>query len=202
MFCRKCGTQFDNELDACPSCGTPNTAKPKVSKPFPAQPQFETPQTQNKGITFQQNLIFPWIKGSVDIDDTFVNLNVTHTSLGGVIPSGKSNDMIPISKISSCDLTEGVKISRIVFGVILFFAGLINKGLSSALSYSYNPTSSISFLLTTLLAALIIASAFNQQLNIQREGSDDKITIAPNDVSKGRMIQSAIRKAIKDQNSK
>lgn len=203
MFCRKCGTQYDNELEACPSCGTPNSVKPKANIPAPQQQKIQTPQPQNNNFTFKQNLIFPWIKGSVNIDETFVNLSVTHTSLGGVLPSGKSNDRIPISKISSCDLSEGVKVGRVIWGVILFLFSAISKaGTAALLMYSGNSNSTFIFTLLMLLAVLIVASAFNQELNIQREGSDERITIAPSDVAKGRMIQAGICKAIKEQSKK
>ena len=50
----------------------------------------ESAASNSKGDQFAASLVTPWIKGTMDIDESFLRIDMPNTVLFGMLPAGKS----------------------------------------------------------------------------------------------------------------
>lgn len=118
-----------------------------------------------KDIEFSTSLLFFWVKGKVEVDNTFVKTNLSNTVLG-IIPAGKDQQSIPLKNISGAMLSTKYFFKPIIIGIILFFMALNSIGNS--------------FILGLLLLALsigIAGSGIQTLVNIEKSGTPYLISV-------------------------
>ena len=59
----------------------------------------ESAASNSKGDQFAVSLLTPWIKGTMDIDESFLQIDMPNTVLFGMLPAGKSKDSTPLSGV-------------------------------------------------------------------------------------------------------
>lgn len=59
---------------------------------------------------FAVSLVTPWIKGSMNVDDNFMKIDMPNTVFFGLIPAGKSKDTSPLSGVTNVYTSNSYKI--------------------------------------------------------------------------------------------
>ena len=68
-----------------------------------------------------------WIKGKIEVDSRFVNVEIPNTVLG-IFPLGKKRDSLPVHTISNLQIDIAIKIKPILIGLFLLFASFAMLG--------------------------------------------------------------------------
>lgn len=95
---------------------------------------------------FSTSILMFWIKGKIEIDSRFVNVEIPNTVLG-IFPLGKKRDSVPVHTISNLQIDNSFKMKPILIGLFLlfisfgmlgdsFFGGLILGAISLGISGS------------------------------------------------------------------
>lgn len=78
----------------------------------------ESAASNSKGDQFAVSLVTPWIKGTMDIDESFLQIDMPNTVLFGMLPAGKSKDSTPLSGVINVYTSNSYKIGAINLGSI------------------------------------------------------------------------------------
>lgn len=77
---------------------------------------------------FAVSLLFPWIKGRLDVDRYNVIVDFPNTVFFGLIPAGREQHTSPLGNVSNVYTSNSYNIVRMLFGLIGFFNGLSSIG--------------------------------------------------------------------------
>ena len=73
---------------------------------------------------FSTNLITPWIKTTIDVNNEAVTLSIPNRVLGGFVALGKQNHQIAVRNISDAVIHTSYDIKSIFVGCMLVLVGL------------------------------------------------------------------------------
>ena len=94
----------------------------------------ESAASNSKGDQFAVSLLTPWIKGTMDIDESFLQIDMPNTVLLGMLPAGKSKDSTPLSGVINVYTSNSYKIGAIILGAfVLLGLGMIGSSIVGAL---------------------------------------------------------------------
>ncbi|MEK1300977.1 DUF2892 domain-containing protein [Limosilactobacillus fermentum] len=94
----------------------------------------ESAASNSKGDQFTVSLVTPWIKGTMDIDESFLQIDMPNTVLFGMLPAGKSKDSTPLSGVTNVYTSNSYKIGAIILGAfILLGLSMIGSSIVGAL---------------------------------------------------------------------
>ena len=95
----------------------------------------ESAASNSKGDQFAVSLVTPWIKGTMDIDESFLQIDMPNTVLFGMLPAGKSKDSTPLSGVTNVYTSNSYKIGAIILGAfVLLGLSMIGSSIVGALS--------------------------------------------------------------------
>ncbi|MEK1444370.1 DUF2892 domain-containing protein [Limosilactobacillus fermentum] len=94
----------------------------------------ESAASNSKGDQFAVSLLTPWIKGTMDIDESFLQIDMPNTVLFGMLPAGKSKDSTPLSGVINVYTSNSYKIGAIILGAfVLLGLSMIGSSIVGAL---------------------------------------------------------------------
>lgn len=94
----------------------------------------ESAASNSKGDQFAVSLVTPWIKGTMDIDESFLQIDMPNTVLFGMLPAGKSKDSTPLSGVTNVYTSNSYKIGAIILGAfVLLGLSMIGSSIVGAL---------------------------------------------------------------------
>ena len=79
----------------------------------------ESAASNSKGDQFAVSLLTPWIKGTMDIDESFLQIDMPNTVLFGMLPAGKSKDSTSLSGVIHVYTSNSYKIGAIILGAFV-----------------------------------------------------------------------------------
>lgn len=115
---------------------------------------------------FAVSLVTPWIKGSMNVDDNFMKIDMPNTVFFGLIPAGKSKDTSPLSGVTNVYTSNSYKIGAIALGVLFALAGLSMFG-----------TSFFGGLIVVLIGVGIAGSGIKTRFSYERAGIEKSIDV-------------------------
>lgn len=143
-----------------------------------------------KEFEFSTSLLFFWVKGKVEVDNSFVKTKLSNTLLG-FIPAGKDQQSIPLKNISGAMLSTKYFIKPIIIGLILFFIGL------GSLSDSF-----ILGLILLVLGIGVAGSGIQTILNIEKSGTPYLISVPFFEKQKMQLLNDSIHNALAEDTDK
>lgn len=94
----------------------------------------ESAASNSKGDQFAVSLLTPWIKGTMDIDESFLQIDMPNTVLFGMLPAGKPKDSTPLSGVINVYTSNSYKIGAIILGAfVLLGLSMIGSSIVGAL---------------------------------------------------------------------
>lgn len=106
----------------------------KQQKKWARNIMVESAASNSKGDQFTVSLVTPWIKGTMDIDESFLQIDMPNTVLFGMLPAGKSKDSTPLSGVTNVYTSNSYKIGAIILGAfILLGLSMIGSSIVGAL---------------------------------------------------------------------
>ena len=125
----------------------------------------ESAASNSKGDQFAVSLLTPWIKGTMDIDESFLQIDMPNTVLFGMLPAGKSKDSTPLSGVINVYTSNSYKIGAIILGAFVLL-GLSIIGLSI-----------VGALILILIGVAIFGSGIKTTFSYERSGIAKSIDV-------------------------
>lgn len=126
----------------------------------------ESAASNSKGDQFAVSLVTPWIKGTMDIDESFLQIDMPNTVLFGMLPAGKSKDSTPLSGVTNVYTSNSYKIGAIILGALIVFLGLSMIG-----------SSIVGALILILIRVAIFGSGIKTTFSYERSGIAKSIDV-------------------------
>ena len=120
----------------------------------------ESAASNSKGDQFAVSLLTPWIKGTMDIDESFLQIDMPNTVLFGMLPAGKSKDSTPLSGVINV-----YKIGAIILGAFVL------------LGLSMIGSSIVGALILILIGVAIFGSGIKTTFSYERSGIAKSIDV-------------------------
>jgi hypothetical protein len=106
----------------------------KQQKKWGRNIMVESAASNSKGDQFAVSLLTPWIKGTMDIDESFLQIDMPNTVLFGMLPAGKPKDSTPLSGVINVYTSNSYKIGAIILGAfVLLGLSMIGSSIVGAL---------------------------------------------------------------------
>lgn len=125
----------------------------------------ESAASNSKGDQFAVSLVTPWIKGTMDIDESFLQIDMPNTVLFGMLPAGKSKDSTPLSGVTNVYTSNSYKIGAIILGVFVL------------LGLSMIGSSIVGALILILIGVAIFGSGIKTTFSYERSGIAKSIDV-------------------------
>ena len=126
----------------------------------------ESAASNSKGDQFAVSLVTPWIKGTMDIDESFLRIDMPNTVLFGMLPAGKSKDSTPLSGVTNVYTSNSYKIGAIILGALIVLLGLSMIG-----------SSIVGALILILIGVAIFGSGIKTTFSYERSGIAKSIDV-------------------------
>ncbi|MDN3537420.1 DUF2892 domain-containing protein [Limosilactobacillus fermentum] len=125
----------------------------------------ESAASNSKGDQFAVSLLTPWIKGTMDIDESFLQIDMPNTVLFGMLPAGKSKDSTPLSGVTNVYTSNSYKIGAIILGAFVL------------LGLSMIGSSIVGALILILIGVAIFGSGIKTTFSYERSGIAKSIDV-------------------------
>ncbi|MFM2764888.1 hypothetical protein [Limosilactobacillus fermentum] len=125
----------------------------------------ESAASNSKGDQFAVSLVTPWIKGTMDIDESFLQIDIPNTVLFGMLPAGKSKDSTPLSGVTNVYTSNSYKIGAIILGAFVL------------LGLSMIGSSIVGALILILIGVAIFGSGIKTTFSYERSGIAKSIDV-------------------------
>lgn len=125
----------------------------------------ESVASNSKGDQFAVSLVTPWIKGTMDIDESFLQIDMPNTVLFGMLPAGKSKDSTPLSGVTNVYTSNSYKIGAIILGAFIL------------LGLSMIGSSIVGALILILIGVAIFGSGIKTTFSYERSGIAKSIDV-------------------------
>ncbi len=125
----------------------------------------ELAASNSKGDQFAVSLVTPWIKGTMDIDESFLQIDMPNTVLFGMLPAGKSKDSTPLSGVTNVYTSNSYKIGAIILGAFVL------------LGLSMIGSSIVGALILILIGVAIFGSGIKTTFSYERSGIAKSIDV-------------------------
>lgn len=125
----------------------------------------ESAASKSKGDQFAVSLVTPWIKGTMDIDESFLQIDMPNTVLFGMLPAGKSKDSTPLSGVTNVYTSNSYKIGAIILGAFVL------------LGLSMIGSSIVGALILILIGVAIFGSGIKTTFSYERSGIAKSIDV-------------------------
>ena len=125
----------------------------------------ESAASNSKGDQFAVSLLTPWIKGTMDIDESFLQIDMPNTVLLGMLPAGKSKDSTPLSGVINVYTSNSYKIGAIILGAFVL------------LGLSMIGSSIVGALILILIGVAIFGSGIKTTFSYERSGIAKSIDV-------------------------
>lgn len=125
----------------------------------------ESAASNSKGDQFAVSLVTPWIKGTMDIDESFLQIDMPNTVLFGMLPAGKSKDSTPLSGVTNVYTSNSYKIGAIILGAFVL------------LGLSMIGSSIVGALILILIGVAIFGSGIETTFSYERSGIAKSIDV-------------------------
>ena len=125
----------------------------------------ESAASNSKGDQFAVSLLTPWIKGTMDIDESFLQIDMPNTVLFGMLPAGKSKDSTPLSGVINVYTSNSYKIGAIILGAFVL------------LGLSMIGSSIVGALILILIGVTIFGSGIKTTFSYERSGIAKSIDV-------------------------
>lgn len=125
----------------------------------------ESAASNSKGDQFAVSLVTPWIKGTMDIDESFLQIDMPNTVLFGMLPAGKSKDSTPLSGVTNVYTSNSYKIGAIILGTFVL------------LGLSMIGSSIVGALILILIGVAIFGSGIKTTFSYERSGIAKSIDV-------------------------
>ena len=125
----------------------------------------ESAASNSKGDQFAVSLVTPWIKGTMDIDESFLQIDMPNTVLFGMLPAGKSKDSTPLSGVTNVYASNSYKIGAIILGAFVL------------LGLSMIGSSIVGALILILIGVAIFGSGIKTTFSYERSGIAKSIDV-------------------------
>ncbi|MGY0271611.1 DUF2892 domain-containing protein [Limosilactobacillus fermentum] len=125
----------------------------------------ESAASNSKGDQFTVSLVTPWIKGTMDIDESFLQIDIPNTVLFGMLPAGKSKDSTPLSGVTNVYTSNSYKIGAIILGAFVL------------LGLSMIGSSIVGALILILIGVAIFGSGIKTTFSYERSGIAKSIDV-------------------------
>ena len=125
----------------------------------------ESAASNSKGDQFAVSLLTPWIKGTMDIDESFLQIDMPNTVLFGMLPAGKSKDSTPLSGVINVYTSNSYKIGAIILGAFVL------------LGLSMIGSSIVGALILILIGVAIFGSGIKTTFSYERSGIAKSIDV-------------------------
>lgn len=125
----------------------------------------ESAASNSKGDQFAVSLLTPWIKGTMDIDESFLRIDMPNTVLFGMLPAGKSKDSTPLSGVTNVYTSNSYKIGAIILGAFVL------------LGLSMIGSSIVGALILILIGVAIFGSGIKTTFSYERSGIAKSIDV-------------------------
>ena len=125
----------------------------------------ESAASNSKGDQFAVSLLTPWIKGTMDIDESFLQIDMPNTVLFGMLPAGKSKDSTPLSGVINVYTSNSYKIGAIILGAFVL------------LGLSMFGSSIVGALILILIGVAIFGSGIKTTFSYERSGIAKSIDV-------------------------
>lgn len=125
----------------------------------------ESAASNSKGDQFAVSLVTLWIKGTMDIDESFLQIDMPNTVLFGMLPAGKSKDSTPLSGVTNVYTSNSYKIGAIILGAFVL------------LGLSMIGSSIVGALILILIGVAIFGSGIKTTFSYERSGIAKSIDV-------------------------
>lgn len=125
----------------------------------------ESAASNSKGDQFAVSLVTPWIKGTMDIDESFLQIDMPNTVLFGMLPAGKSKYSTPLSGVTNVYTSNSYKIGAIILGAFVL------------LGLSMIGSSIVGALILILIGVAIFGSGIKTTFSYERSGIAKSIDV-------------------------
>ncbi|MCT3450115.1 DUF2892 domain-containing protein [Limosilactobacillus fermentum] len=125
----------------------------------------ESAASNSKSDQFAVSLLTPWIKGTMDIDESFLQIDMPNTVLFGMLPAGKSKDSTPLSGVINVYTSNSYKIGAIILGAFVL------------LGLSMIGSSIVGALILILIGVAIFGSGIKTTFSYERSGIAKSIDV-------------------------
>ena len=125
----------------------------------------ESAASNSKGDQCAVSLLTPWIKGTMDIDESFLQIDMPNTVLFGMLPAGKSKDSTPLSGVINVYTSNSYKIGAIILGAFVL------------LGLSMIGSSIVGALILILIGVAIFGSGIKTTFSYERSGIAKSIDV-------------------------
>lgn len=125
----------------------------------------ESVASNSKGDQFAVSLVTPWIKGTMDIDESFLRIDMPNTVLFGMLPAGKSKDSTSLSGVTNVYTSNSYKIGAIILGAFIL------------LGLSMIGSSIVGALILILIGVAIFGSGIKTTFSYERSGIAKSIDV-------------------------
>lgn len=125
----------------------------------------ESAASNSKGDQFAVSLLTPWIKGTMDINESFLQIDMPNTVLFGMLPAGKSKDSTPLSGVINVYTSNSYKIGAIILGAFVL------------LGLSMIGSSIVGALILILIGVAIFGSGIKTTFSYERSGIAKSIDV-------------------------
>ena len=137
----------------------------KQQKKWGRNIMVESAASNSKGDQFAVSLVTPWIKGTMDIDESFLQIDMPNTVLFGMLPAGKSKDSTPLSGVTNVYTSNSYKIGAIILGAFVL------------LGLSMIGSSIVGALILILIGVAIFGSGIKTTFSYERSGIAKSIDV-------------------------
>jgi hypothetical protein len=137
----------------------------KQQKKWGRNIMVESAASNSKGDQFAVSLLTPWIKGTMDIDESFLQIDMPNTVLFGMLPAGKSKDSTPLSGVINVYTSNSYKIGAIILGAFVL------------LGLSMIGSSIVGALILILIGVAIFGSGIKTTFSYERSGIAKSIDV-------------------------
>lgn len=126
----------------------------------------ESNVSANEANKFSVSLLAFWVKGSMSVNDRFLNIDMPNTVLFGLIPAGKDKQHTPLSGITNVSTSSSFKLGAMIFGAILALCGFAAIG-----------SSGLGGLIIALIGIVMFLSGIKSSLSFERAGIRQVISV-------------------------
>lgn len=171
MYCESCGKQINDDAKFCPYCGKPVNHTGKESdedvRSAGSSGKCSSYADGKESIyTFSVSPLFFWLKGKAEVGVKVTTISTPNTILG-IIPAGYNKQTIPMSNVSSVQIRNSVKLSRVAAGIVFL---IISFMILTVMSDSGDSVTFIFFILTLFIGVDLIIDGLPNYLDVETGG--------------------------------
>lgn len=120
----------------------------------------------NEANKFSVSLLAFWVKGSMSVNDRFLNIDMPNTVFFGLIPAGKDKQHTPLSGITNVSTSTSFKLGAMIFGAIITLGGFASMG-----------NSGLGGLIVALIGIVMFLSGIKASMSFERAGIRQQISV-------------------------